>query len=84
MKFTDHGCACYNLTYFEYVVHVMTGNGSYIVNMLGMGKLVKTTWMNNLFLASLVIWNQCVQGWRNWGVEGACVPLDSSRPRSET
>lgn len=30
VKLTDHICYCYDLTNFEYQVHTMTGNGSYV------------------------------------------------------
>ena len=30
VKMTDHNHACNDLTDFEYVVHAMTGNGSYL------------------------------------------------------
>ena len=30
VKLTDHTCACYDLTNFEFEVHAMTGNGCYV------------------------------------------------------
>ena len=49
VKLTDHTCACNDLTSFEYEVHDLTGNGSYVSFVLE--KLVKSLWAN-LFPAS--------------------------------
>ena len=40
VKPTDHTCACNDLTSFEYEVHTMTGNGSYV-------NLKKLAWQNS-------------------------------------
>ena len=40
VKLTNHTCACNDLTNFEYVVHVMTGNGCYV-------NLQKLAWKNS-------------------------------------
>ena len=50
----DHTHACNDLTHFEYVVHTMTGNRSYIFEFAETcgETLVKPLWVN-LFLGGL-------------------------------
>jgi hypothetical protein len=51
MKLTNHTCASNDVTSFEYVLHVTTGNGSYVnFKETHEKNLVKSLWMN-LFLA---------------------------------
>jgi hypothetical protein len=51
VKLTGHTCACNYLTIFEYEVHGMTGNGSYLnIAETCMKKFVKSHQVN-LFLA---------------------------------
>ena len=52
MKSTDHSCACNNLTSFEYEVHGMTGNGSFLKYAETCMKKFVKSFQVNLFLAA--------------------------------